>query len=171
MQLQLIKKHVKCRNILSTHNSQIQHKLYWLIIFFRIVFASLSYDLTSASTSMIWSPVIIESSIILVKYFLFLQLHIARFQIWSFYTYNVFTLTLTFTIIPLLIWITFFWSNLHLHLHDVCLVNIFDSFIAVIMLRTLRFNSSVLFETHTLSDNSLRVLQLPTHLFSLTVNE
>ena len=56
-------------------------------------------------------------------------------------------------------------------MYTVYLINVFDSFIAVITLRTLRFNSSVLFETHTLLDNSLRVLQLPTHLFSLTVNE
>ena len=35
------------------------------------------------------------------------------------------------------------------------------------MLNTLRFKSSVLFETHTLLDKSLRVLQLPKHLSSL----
>ena len=38
------------------------------------------------------------------------------------------------------------------------------------MLNTLRFKSSVLFETHTLLDKSLRVLQLPRHLSSSTTN-
>ena len=61
-------------------------------------------------------------------------------------------------------------SNLHLHLHDICLVSVFDSFIPVIMLNTLRFKSSVLFGTHTLLDKSLRALQLPTHLSNLTAN-
>ena len=39
------------------------------------------------------------------------------------------------------------------------------------MLNMLRFKSSVLFGTHTLLDKSLRVLQLPTHLFNLTSND
>ena len=39
------------------------------------------------------------------------------------------------------------------------------------MLNTLRFKSSVLFGTHTLLDKSFRVLQLPTHLFNLAINE
>ena len=38
------------------------------------------------------------------------------------------------------------------------------------MLKTLGFKSSVLFGTHSLLDNSLRVLQLPTHLSKLTEN-
>ena len=42
-------------------------------------------------------------------------------------------------------------------------------FILVIMLKTFRFKSSVLFGTHNLLDKSLRVLQLPTHLSNLTV--
>ena len=64
----------------------------------------------------------------------------------------------------------FFPSNLHLPLHDTCFVNIFDLFIPVIMLKTLRFKSSVLFGIHTLLDKSFRVLQLPTHLSNLTAN-
>ena len=39
-------------------------------------------------------------------------------------------------------------------------VNIFDSFVPVIIFKTLKFNSSVLFGTHTILDRSLRVLQL-----------
>ena len=53
------------------------------------------------------------------------------------------------------------------------LVNVFDSFISVIMLNTLRLKSSVLFETHTLLDNSFRALKLLsklTHLSKLTAN-
>ena len=41
---------------------------------------------------------------------------------------------------------------------------------ALLMLNTLRFKSSLLFETHNLLDKSLTVLQLPTHLFNLTAN-
>ena len=62
-------------------------------------------------------------------------------------------------------------SNLHLHSQDICLVNVLDSFISVIMLNTFRFKSSVLFGVHSLLDNLLRVLQLPTHLSNLTLND
>ena len=48
--------------------------------------------------------------------------------------------------------------------------NIFNSFIPVIVLKTLIFRSSILFGTHILSDRSLRVLQLPMHLSKLTAN-
>ena len=52
-----------------------------------------------------------------------------------------------------------------------CFVNIFDSFIPVIMLNTLRFKASVLYGIHTLLDKSFRLLQLPTHLPNLTETE
>ena len=54
--------------------------------------------------------------------------------------------------------------TLHLDSHDTRFVNVFDSFIPVIMLNTLRFKSFVLFGIHTLLDKSLRVLQLPIHI-------
>ena len=38
------------------------------------------------------------------------------------------------------------------------------------MFNTFRFESSVLFRTHSLLDMPLRVLQLSTHLSNLTVN-
>ena len=44
---------------------------------------------------------------------------------------NFFTLILTFIVIPTLIWITFFPTNLHLHSHDIFFVNVFNSFIPV----------------------------------------
>ena len=51
------------------------------------------------------------------------------------------------------------------------LMSLIYLFIPVIMLKALRFKSSVLFGTHTLLDKSLRVLQLPTHLSNLTASE
>ena len=51
-----------------------------------------------------------------------------------------------------------------------CSVNVFDSFIPVIMLDMLRCKSSVLFGTQTLLGKSLRVLQLSTHLSNLITN-
>ena len=80
-----------------------------------------------------------------------------------------------FTLIPAFIVIPpfelqFLPSNLHLHLHGICFANVFDSFIPIIMLNTLRLKSSVLFGLHTLLGKSLRVLQLPIHLSNLTVN-
>ena len=45
-----------------------------------------------------------------------------------------------------------------------------DSFILVIMLKTLKFKSSVLVGMHNLSDKSFKVLQLSTPLSNLTAN-
>ena len=55
-------------------------------------------------------------------------------------------------------------------MHDICFVNDFDSFITAIVLKKIKFKSSVLFGTHNLLDMSLRVLQLPNYLSKLTVN-
>ena len=60
----------------------------------KIVFVSPSYD------SINLKKIIAESSIILAKYFLISQLHEQGFQTHM----TLFTLTLTFIIIPLLIW-------------------------------------------------------------------
>ena len=60
--------------------------------------------------------------------------------------------------------------KLNLHLHDICFANVFESFIPAIMLKTLRYKSSVLFKTHTQLGRLLRVLQLPVHLSKLTAN-
>ena len=56
------------------------------------------------------------------------------------------------------------------HSHDICFVNVFDKFTPVILLKTPRCKSSVLFGTRTLLVISLRVLQLPTHRTKLTPN-
>ena len=61
-------------------------------------------------------------------------------------------------------------SNLHLHSDDMCFVDIFESFILVIISKTFIFKSSDLFGTCTLLDNSLRVLQLLTYLSNLAAN-
>ena len=55
-------------------------------------------------------------------------------------------------------------------MHDICFVTTFDSFISAIMLKTLKFKPSDLFGTHTLSDKSLRALQLPTHLIEQQID-
>ena len=80
--------------------------------------------------------------------------------------FQIFTLTLTFIIIPLLIKLHFLSSNLHSHSHDICFVKTFPA----VMLQTLRFKSSVLFGPHTLLDRPSRVSQLPKHLSKLTAN-
>ena len=63
-----------------------------------------------------------------------------------------------------------FLSNLYSHLHDICLVNVLDFFIPVIILTTGKVKYSVSVGTHTLLDNSSRVLQLPAHLPCVTAN-
>ena len=124
-------------------------------------------------SSIILLHVITESSVIFAEYLPFLQLHLAGFQIysishgWCFYTHINIYLSLLHHWFEL----NFFPSNLHLHSHDICSVNVFDSFIPVIMLIMLRFRSSALVGTHTLLDKSLRVSQLPTHLSNLTTNK
>ena len=60
----------------------------------------------------------------------------------------------------------FFPWNLHLHLHDILFVKIFDSVFSGITLKTCVLKSSVLFGMHALLDKSLRTLQLPSHLSS-----
>ena len=115
---------------------------------------------------------ITKSSIKLAKYLLFSN-YMQQDSKYNFFHINYFPYFIYFFIvIPLLIWIMFstLIFYLHSHLHDICFVNIFDSFILVIMLKTLRLKSSALFGTHNLLDRSSRVLQLPAHLSKLTAN-
>ena len=52
----------------------------------------------------------------------------------------------------------------------ICLTNIFEPFILVITLKTLKITCSVLFGKHIIPDGSSRVLQLQLHLSKLTIN-
>ena len=54
--------------------------------------------------------------------------------------------------------------KLHWYLHHICFINVYDSFILIITLKTWRFKFSILFRTHTLLDRSIGELQLLTHL-------
>ena len=81
-----------------------------------------------------------------------------------------FTSKSIFIVIPPVIWIKFYSINLHLHLHEICLDKVFDSFIPVTMSKTLRYKSSALFGIHTLSEKSLRVLKITTYLSNLNAN-
>ena len=111
--------------------------------------------MTQYSSHKITDPFIVslheiaESSIALVKYSAFSQLQIvSRIASMIFFTcimfFWIFVLTSTFVIIPLLIRVT---SNIHLRSYDICFVNISNSFIPVIILKTLKFKSFVLFGT------------------------
>ena len=86
-----------------------------------------------------------------------------------FFTYMLFTLDQHLSLFHFWFDLHFLPSNLHLHLHDTCFVNVI-SFIPVIIINTLRIRSPVLFGTHTLLDKSFTVLQLPTDLSTLTAN-
>ena len=78
---------------------------------------------------------------------------------------RIFTFTLTFIVIPILVRVTFSTIEFtYTFVWYICLVNIFDIFVPVIILNTFRFKYSVLFGTHILLDRSLRVLQIPVHL-------
>ena len=81
--------------------------------------------------------------------------------------YWIFALTSTLIFISLLIWIIYFNINLHLQLHEICFVNVFASFIYVIILNTFKVTPSVLLGTRILADRSSRVLQFLIHLSKL----
>ena len=100
------------------------------------------------------SHVIIESSVILAKYLPFSQLKVAGFQIQGFFAHMIFFRMLQSHQYqsPFNFWLELHFppSNLHLHSLDIYFFNVFDSFIPVITLKTLRFKSYVLFGTHIL---------------------
>ena len=54
--------------------------------------------------------------------------------------------------------------------YEICFASVFDPFVLVIMLKTFEFTFFVLFGTHILLDKSSRILQLPLHLFKLTIH-
>ena len=107
--------------------------------------------------------VITESSIILAKYLPFLQLHVGRIPNITLYTHYI------YTNISIYRCSTFdlhyiFYHQIYIYIRMKCFVNVFSSFLPVIMLKTLRFKSSVLFGKHTFLERSLRVLQLLKYL-------
>ena len=63
-----------------------------------------------------------------------------------------------FIVIPLLIWITFCTIKFTFTSNDISLVNVFVSFISVIIMKTLRYKSPALLGTRTLLGKLLRVL-------------
>ena len=126
------------------------------------------FDLASASVSIISSHMITELSIILSKYFPFLLLHVAEIifvkpNIISF-TYIVYTYTNNFRFFHHWYELLFLPSNLHLNLHNRCFVNVSNLFVPAMMLKLLRFISSVILGTHSLLNKSFKVLWLPTSL-------
>ena len=138
-----------------------------LLFYVRFSFVvRLSYNFITSS------QIIAESSIIIAKYFLFSQLHVAGFQRY-FFSYASCFLHSHRHLLFFQYWseLHILPSYLHLHSHNLCFVNFFNSFILVIMLKTLRLKSSVLFGTQILWYKSFKVLQLPTHLSNLTANE
>ena len=59
--------------------------------------------------------------------------------------------------------LNFLPSKFHLHSHDACFLNVFDSFISAITLKTCKFKSFFACLEYKLLDMLLRVLRLLTH--------
>ena len=116
----------------------------------------------------------VDDEKLLEKYKMHLQLHVVGFQIWYFRhalcSFEFWHSHQHFSLFHFWFEVHFLSSNLNLHSHDICFAGIFDSFIFIIILKILKFKSALLFETMTLLDKSLRVLQLPMHLSNLTGN-
>ena len=141
------------------------------IIFFGIVFILWLHDLASASASIISSHLITESSIILAKYLPSLKIHVAGFQIY-FFSHMLCLLHSRRHLLLFNHWfeLHFLPSNLHFHSRDICLVNVFDLFMPVIMSNLFRFKSSFLVGILILIDTPLRVLQPQIYLSNLTAS-
>ena len=112
----------------------------------------LSFNLATAS--IISSQLMIESSIIFIKYLPFVQLHLAGCQVEPFSRtlssfrflhshqhYRSSTFDLNYI----------FYQQIHIYMYicDIYFVNVLHSFIPVIIMNMLGFKSSVLFGTHT----------------------
>ena len=80
---------------------------------------------------------------------------------------TIFTLTLTYLIILLLIRIAFVLMTLHLQSHQICFVTVLASFLFFIILNTLTFTSFVFLETNIFGD---KTLQLSLHLTKLIMS-
>ena len=126
--------------------------------FVEVLFARTAFVGPVFVVSLISSPIIAESLIILAKCLPFSQydLFCTNYVLSNFYIYisNLYFLPL----------------NSHLHSHDMCFVNVFHSFIPVIIIKTCRFKSYILFRTNTLLKRLLKILKLSTHLSKLITN-
>ena len=108
---------------------------------------------------------------------MFTILQSTRFQIYIFFAhvmffFQMFAFTLAFIVIPLLIWVTFsIIIKLVFTFAWYMFSNVFDSIVLVIILKALKFSSSILFETHSIwYHGSSRVLQHLLHLSKLTMD-
>ena len=126
--------------------------------FVGIVFISSSYYFITSS------QIIIESSTILCLF----TITCNRITNIFFFTYIMFYINIyRYSSIDLT---HILFHQFYIYAHEICFENVFDSFVPIIMLHTLKFKSFLLFGIHTLLDKSLRILQLPTHLSNLTAN-
>ena len=120
--------------------SKIQKLCVLQVIFFLLKFAGMVF-ISSLEDSRTSSQVITEASIILGNIFHFYNL----FQIY--YGFH----TRTNIYLNSIIYVNhIFFCYIYIYLHVICSVSFFDSLIPVIMLKTLKFKSSVLFGGHTL---------------------
>ena len=120
--------------------SKIQKLCVLQVIFFLLKFAGMVF-ISSLEDSRTSSQVITEASIILGNIFHFYNL----FQIY--YGFH----TRTNIYLNSIIYVNhIFFCYIYIYLHIICSVSFFDSLIPVIMLKTLKFKSSVLFGGHTL---------------------
>ena len=120
--------------------SKIQKLCVLQVIFFLLKFAGMVF-ISSLEDSITSSQVIIEASIILGNIFHFYNL----FQIY--YGFH----TRTNIYLNSIIYVNhIFFCYIYIYLHIICSFSFFDSLIPVIMLKTLKFKSSVLFGGHAL---------------------
>ena len=127
-------------------------KLYWCIPVIFVDTVLIRFVDTLSAVFIISSNIITESPIKLYKYLPFLQLHVAGFQIRFFLHMQCFFFILALQ--DLLLFQFYFVLHLLLGLHfyllEISFVNLSDSFIPVITLKTFKFKSSVLFGKRTL---------------------
>ena len=136
--------------------SKIQKLCVLQVIFFLLKFAGMVF-ISSLEDSITSSQVITEASIILGNIFHFYNLFQASIILGNiFYFYNLFQIyygfhTRTNIYLNSIIYVNhIFFCYIYIYLHIICSVSFFDSLIPVIMLKTLKFKSSVLFGGHTL---------------------
>ena len=137
-----------------------------------MLFSTLKCIVTVFVSSVVVSHLITESLVVLIKHLPIYQLHVVKFQIYFLHSCFFFYF---YTHIDNYYYSTFdfkytFYHQFYIYIRIICFVNVFGSYLPVTMLKTLRFNFSVLFGTHTLIDKLLRVIQLSTHLSKLATN-